>query len=83
VESAATQPTITLLSPPSAQTADSIAILWDKPAGANVSGYDVYVGDMLVATTKNTDFTLQKLNAAQAYAISVRALGGRPAPTNS
>src|ERR1700683_4785275 len=73
VESAATQPTIALMSPPSAQTADSIAVLWDKPTGAAVEGYDVYMGTALVATTKNTDYTFQGLAAAQEYEISVRA----------
>jgi hypothetical protein len=73
VESAATRPTIAVMSPPSAQTADSIAVLWDKPAGVSVEGYDVYLGTSLVATTKNTDYTLQGLAAAQEYEISVRA----------
>jgi len=62
-----------LMSPPAAQTADSIAVLWDKPAGVSVEGYDVYLGGTFVATTKNTDYTLQRLAAAQEYEISVRA----------
>jgi len=71
VESAAREPTIALMSPPSAQTADSIAVLWDKPAGPSVEGYDVYLGTTLVATTKSTDYTLQGLATAQEYEISV------------
>jgi polygalacturonase len=62
-----------LMSPPAAQTADSIAILWDKPEGVSVEGYDVYLSSNFVATTKNTDYTLQNLAAAQGYEISVRA----------
>ena len=61
-----------LMSPPAAQTAESIAVLWDKPAGVSVEGYDVYLGSNFVATTKNTDYTLQGLAAAQEYEISVR-----------
>ena len=62
-----------LMSPPAAQTADSIAVLWDKPAGVSVEGYDIYLGSNIVATTEHTDYTLQGLAAAQNYEISVRA----------
>lgn len=61
------------MSPPAAQTADSIAVVWDKPAGVGVEGYDVYLRGTFVATTKHTDYTLQGLAAAQEYEISVRA----------
>lgn len=62
------------MSPPAAQTAESIALLWDKPAGVSVEGYDVFLGSNLVSTTTHTDYTLQGLGAAQEYEISVRAL---------
>jgi len=62
-----------LMSPPAAQTADSIAVLWDKPAGVSVESYDVYLGSNFVATTEHTDYTLQGLAAAHEYEISVRA----------
>lgn len=65
--------TFALMSPPAAQTADSIAILWDKPTGVGVEGYEVYLNNTLVATTSNTDYTLRGLAAAQEYEISVRA----------
>ncbi len=73
------------MSPPAAQTADSIAVLWDKPAGVSVEGYDVYLGGTLVATTMNTDYTLQGLAAAQGYEISVRARvkEGKPLQSNT
>jgi len=61
------------MSPPASQTADSIAVLWDRPAGVSVDGYDVYLGSNFVATTKSTDYTLEGLAAAQGYEISVRA----------
>ena len=61
------------MSPPSAQTADSIAILWNKPAGLSVESYDVYFGSALVTTTKFTDYTFQGLGAGKKYEISVRA----------
>ncbi len=41
---ATTQPTITLISPPAAQTDESVAVLWDKPAGTGAESYDVYIG---------------------------------------
>lgn len=73
-----------LMSPPAAQTADSIAVLWDKPAGVSVEGYDVYLGSTFVGTTKNTDYTLQGLAAAQEYDISVhaRVTAGKPLQSN-
>jgi polygalacturonase len=75
---------LALMSPPAAQTADSIAVLWDKPAGVSVEGYDVYLGHTLMATTKNTDYTLQGLAAAQEYEVSVRARveAGKPLQSN-
>lgn len=74
-----------LMSPPAAQTADSIAVLWNKPAVVSVEGYDVYLGSNFVATTKNTDYTLQGLDAGQEYEISVRARvkAGKPLQSNS
>jgi polygalacturonase len=78
------QASVALMSPPAAQTADSIAVLWDKPAGVSVEGYDVYLGRTLVATTKNTDYTLQGLAAAQEYDVSVsaRVKAGKPLLSN-
>ena len=72
------------MSPPAAQTADSIAVLWEKPVGVSVEGCDIYLGRTLVATTKNTDYTLQGLAAAQEYEISVRARvkAGKPLQSN-
>ena len=64
---------LALMSPPAAQTADSIAVLWDKPAGVSVEDYDVYLGSILVTTTKHADYTFQGLDAAREYEISVRA----------
>jgi hypothetical protein len=72
-----------VMSPPSAQTADSIAILWNKPAGLSVEGYDVYLGSALVTTTKFTDYTFQGLGAGKKYEISVRAHVKGPAPLQS
>jgi polygalacturonase len=76
--------TFALMSPPAAQTADSIAVLWDKPAGVSVAGYDVYLGRTFVATTTHEDYTLQGLVAAQEYEIFVRArvTAGKPLQSN-
>jgi polygalacturonase len=73
--SAATEPTLTLVSPPSAQTAESIAIVWDKPAGTEARDYDVYLDGALVASTRDTDYTFEGLAPAREYAIFVRARG--------
>jgi len=67
------QSTLTLFTPPAAQTADSIALLWDKPVLTSVKRYEVYVNSALAATTENTDYTLQGLAAAQEYEIYVLA----------
>jgi polygalacturonase len=76
VEPATTQGALALVSPSSAQTADSIAILWDKPAGITVESYDVYQGTTLAANTRNTDYTLNGLAPGQDYEIYVRARFG-------
>ncbi|MFM2295192.1 MAG: hypothetical protein RLZZ350_1605 [Verrucomicrobiota bacterium] len=73
VNAAAEQTAFALMSPPAAQTADSIAILWDKPVGVDVEGYEVFLGSNCVATTTHTDYTFQGLAAAQEFEISVRA----------
>jgi polygalacturonase len=67
-----------LMSPPAAQTADSIAILWSNPANVAVDGYDVYLDGRRVAMTKHTDHTFHDLKAARTYDISVqpRLIGG-------
>src|SRR6185295_705214 len=62
-----------LVSPPAAQTADSIALLWNKLRRATVESYDVYADDALVATTKHTDYTLRKLSAGKKYSIRITA----------
>jgi exo-poly-alpha-galacturonosidase len=71
--SAAAQPAIALSSPPAAQTADSIAIIWEKPRDIGVESYDVYAENNFVATTRNTDYTLCGLVAAREFEIFVRA----------
>jgi polygalacturonase len=72
-----------VMSPPSAQTADSIAILWNKSANVSVESYDVYLGSDLIATTKFTDYTFQGLGAGKKYEISVRAHVKEGAPLQS
>ena len=67
------QTTFTLITPPAAQTADSIALLWDKPVRTGIERYEVYVNSVLAATTEDTDYTLQGLAPAQKYEIYVRA----------
>lgn len=73
------------MSPPTAQTAESIAVLWDKPVSAGVEGYEVYLDNTLVATTSNTDYTFQGLAASREYEISVRARveAGKPLQSNA
>ena len=76
---------LALLSPPAAQTAESIAVVWDPPAGVSVVGYDVYLGGTFVATTEHTDYTLRGLAADREYEISVRARvkSGQPLQSNT
>lgn len=64
---------LNLVSPPAAQTADSIALVWDLPAGAVVEGYSVYVDGKLVATTKHTDHTVYGLQPSKGYDMVVHA----------
>ena len=40
---------VTVMSPPAAQTADSIALLWNRLPGAGVDSYDVYADDVRIA----------------------------------
>jgi exo-poly-alpha-galacturonosidase len=85
-ESDAANPNTTslvVMSPPSAQTADSIAILWNKPANVSVESYDVYLGSDLVTTTKFTDYMFQGLGAGTKYEISVRVNVKEAAPLHS
>jgi polygalacturonase len=71
---AATKPTVrNLMSPPAAQTADSIAVLWDKLVGVAVERYDVYLSGKRVATTSFTDHTFHGLQPGRTYEIFVRA----------
>ncbi|WP_343610745.1 glycoside hydrolase family 28 protein [Novosphingobium sp.] len=66
-------PALNLISPPAAQTADSIALLWDKPAGLSVESYEVHLGPRLVATTPHTDHTLHGLEPGKLHDFQIRA----------
>ncbi|MBY3619789.1 glycoside hydrolase family 28 protein [Acinetobacter sp. CUI P1] len=75
--------TITLFSPPAAQTADSIALLWDKPATPGEKHYEVYANNTLVVSTRNTDYTLQGLDSETEYDIYIRAYATDEKPLQS
>ncbi|WP_218018734.1 glycosyl hydrolase family 28 protein [Novosphingobium rosa] len=62
-----------LMSPPAAQTADSIAALWDKPQGVAVERYEIHLDGKLAGTSHFTDYTLEGLAPARSYAIAVTA----------
>jgi exo-poly-alpha-galacturonosidase len=64
-----------LICPLAARTSSSIAVLWNKLAGAGAQSYDVHLDGKLVANTKFTDFTLTNLSAGKTYEISLRAKG--------
>jgi hypothetical protein len=66
-------PALNLISPPAAQTAGSIALLWDKPAGLSIESYEVHLGPRLVATTPHTDHTLHGLEPGKLHAFQIRA----------
>lgn len=62
-----------LFSPPAAQTAHSIAVLWDKLTDSSVQGYDIHLGGKRIASTEFTDHTFHDLRAGRTYEIFVTA----------
>lgn len=64
---------LTLISPPAAQTADSIAVLWDKPQGVTVQRYEIFLNGKLTGTSTFTDHTFEGLAPATRYRIMVSA----------
>lgn len=77
--------TLNLITPPAAQTSDSIALLWDKIRSAKVESYDVYVDGQLVTSTPHTDCTLRNLAPAREYSVRIAAkiTGGDPIQSNT
>jgi len=63
----------TLLVPASARTADSLALLWEKPAVSGVRCYEVHVDNTMMASTETTDILLRGLKPARDYTIHVVA----------
>jgi len=64
-----------LISPPAAQTDNSIAVLWQKPYNiSNVVGYRIYVNGEVAGTSQSTDYTITDLTSSQEYEIFVRAV---------
>lgn len=53
-------------------TDDSIAILWEKVDGC--AGYEIFVEDEFCATTENTDYTVEGLEADEEYEVYVMAV---------
>jgi polygalacturonase len=64
---------IKMIIPAAAQTADSIALLWDKPQGVTVQRYEIHLDGKLAGTTTFTDYTLEGLAPARTYRIAVSA----------
>ncbi|MGN8245599.1 glycoside hydrolase family 6 protein [Cellulomonas soli] len=58
-------------------TATTVPLSWsastDEAGGSGVSGYQVYRGTTLVATTASTSYTVTGLTASTAYSFTVRA----------
>jgi len=55
-------------------TANSVSLAWDASTdNVAVSGYDVYRGDTVAATSTGTTATVSGLNPATAYQFTVRA----------
>ncbi|UQZ32689.1 hypothetical protein C2I18_03415 [Paenibacillus sp. PK3_47] len=64
-----------LLSPPASQRADSIALLWDKPADtADIACYRVYVNGSIHGIGTATDYTVTGLTPSQEYEVYVCAV---------
>ncbi len=56
------EPPQNLISPPAAQTEDTIVLLWDKPADSSqVAGYEIHEGNRLVGETSKGNFTVSGL----------------------
>ena len=53
-------------------TQDSIAVVWEKVFGA--VGYEVFIEDEFAATTENTDYTFEGLEADSEYEVYVYAV---------
>lgn len=62
-----------LMTPEAAQTEDSVALLWDKPA-EKAAEYEIYVDGALAGTTGATDYTVSGLESGREYAFWVCAL---------
>ncbi|AIQ51483.1 glycosyl hydrolase family 28 protein [Paenibacillus sp. FSL R7-0331] len=66
---------LNLVSPPSARTSGSIAVVWDKPeVPGGAACYRVYVNDAVHGICAAADYTLTGLAPAQEYKVHVCAV---------
>ncbi len=64
-----------LMSPPAAQTHDSVALLWDKPAGTQILlGYRIWLDGELTGFSESTDYTLSGLQSDTEYEVRVASV---------
>ncbi len=67
-----------LMSPPAAQTHDSVALLWDKPASEKVlQGYRILLDGEFNGFTENTDYTVSGLRCDTEYEVRVVSVSRR------
>lgn len=61
---------------PASNTDTSVVLTWEKPEHySNISGYNVYLGDALVATTSMTYYKITGLSPSATYDFTVKAVG--------
>ncbi|AIQ45845.1 hypothetical protein R70723_08115 [Paenibacillus sp. FSL R7-0273] len=66
---------LNLVSPPSARTDASIAVVWDKPElSGDIACYRVYVNDVIHGICTAADYTVTGLKPAQEYKVYVCAV---------
>lgn len=65
-----------LITPPAAQTENTIALLWDRPADMEeIEGFQISVDGVRAGYTEKTDFTVTGLEPGRTYQLDVCALG--------
>lgn len=66
-----------LIIAPGTLAENSVAILWDKQYGKNITTYEVLLNDKVVAATTKTNYTFTNLSASTSYVVKVRVKGDK------
>lgn len=69
---------------PASNTDTSVVLTWEKPEHySNISGYNIYLGGVLVATTNMTYYKITGLSPSATYDFTVKAVGSDGAVLSS